>query len=183
MRRARGVVLAAFVVALAPLPALAHPGHPEAAGFLAGVLHPLGGMDHLLAMVMVGLWAGLLGGAARLALPGAFLAAMLVGFGLGVAGMALPGVEAGILASAVVLTVLAALAAPLPVTLAAGLVAVAGVLHGTAHGAEMAADAAAFAYATGFLLATAALHAAGIAVALPLAPVARRLHARRASSA
>lgn len=170
----RGSLIAALL--LAPLPSLAHPGHAEPAGFLAGLLHPVGGLDHLLAMVMVGLWAGLLGGPARLALPAAFLAAMLAGFGLGAAGSALPGVEAGILASVVVLAALALLAVRMPLPAAAGIVALGGLFHGQAHGAEMVGDAAA--YAAGFLLATAALHAAGLALAPPLAPLARRLGTR-----
>lgn len=170
----RGTMMAAAL--LAPLPALAHPGHAEPAGFLAGLLHPVGGMDHLLAMVMVGLWAGLLGGCARLALPGAFLGAMLAGFGLGAAGLALPGVEAGILASVVVLAGFALLAVRVPLLAAAALVALAGLFHGHAHGTELVGGAAA--YAAGFFVATAALHAAGLALAVPLAPFARRLGTR-----
>ena len=161
---------------LLPATAFAHPGHAEPLGFVAGLLHPLGGADHLLAMVMVGLWAGLLGGAARLALPGAFLGAMLAGFALAATGIALPGVEAGILASVVVLAALAVLAVRVPVAAAAGLVALAGMLHGQAHGTEMVGGAAG--YAAGFLATTAALHAAGLALAAPLAPFSRRLGAR-----
>ncbi|MFC7475271.1 HupE/UreJ family protein [Dankookia sp. GCM10030260] len=160
---------------LLPLPAFAHVGDGLHHGLLAGFLHPLGGADHLLAMVMVGLWAGLSGGAARLALPGAFLGAMLAGFALAAAGLALPGVEAGILASVVVLAVLALFAVRVPVVAAAGLVALAGLLHGQAHGIEMVGGAAP--YAAGFLAATAALHAAGLALAVPLAPFSRRLGA------
>ena len=169
------IALAAAALLL-PATAFAHPGHAEPAGFLAGLLHPVGGPDHLLAMVAVGLWAGLLGGAARLALPGALLGAMLAGFGLGAAGLVLPGVEAGILASVVALSGLALLALRVPLPAAAGLVALAGLFHGHAHGTEMAGDAPA--YAAGFLLATAALHAAGLAAAAPLAPAIRRLGAR-----
>ncbi|MDO9710349.1 HupE/UreJ family protein [Paracraurococcus lichenis] len=164
---------------LLPATAFAHPGHLEHAGFLAGLLHPVSGLDHLLAMVMVGLWAGLLGGAARLALPGAFLAAMLAGFGLAAAGLVLPGVEAGILASVVVLAAFALLAVRVPVAAAAGLVALAGLFHGHAHGTEMLGGVAP--YAAGFLLATAALHAAGLALAAPLARhLGTRLAARTA---
>jgi urease accessory protein len=169
----RGVAVAA--AALVPLPALAHPGHAEHLGFVAGLLHPLAGADHLVAMVMVGLWAGVLGSRARLALPGAFLSAMLAGFGLGAAGVALPGVEAGILASVVVLTALAALAVPMPLAAASALVALVGLLHGHAHGTE---GAASFAYAAGFLGTTALLIGAGLALAVPLAPLARWFGAR-----
>jgi len=161
---------------LLPATALAHPGHAEPQGFVAGLLHPVGGLDHVLAMVMVGLWAGLLGGAARLALPGTFLGAMLAGFGLGAAGVSLPGVEASILASVVVLAAVSLLAVRVPVAAAAGLVALAGLFHGHAHGTEMAG--AVTTYAAGFLAATAVLHGAGLALALPLAPFTRRLGAR-----
>ncbi|WP_149538385.1 HupE/UreJ family protein [Siccirubricoccus phaeus] len=155
MRRA--LFLAAL---LAPLPALAHPGHGLETGFAAGFSHPLLGLDHLLAMVTVGLLGGLLGGAARYVLPGAFLGAMAAGAGLAMAGIAIPGVEAGILASLIVLGALAALALRLPLAVLAGIAAFFGLLHGVAHGAELAGGAAAL----GFLLATAALHAAGVAL-------------------
>lgn len=146
---------------LAPLPALAHPGHE--AGLVAGFLHPLGGLDHLLAMGAVGLWAGLSGGAARLALPAGFLAALALG-ALLVPG-AHWGVEAGILASVIVLGGLAALMARLPLGGALALVGVFGLLHGAAHGAELAGGAALF----GMLLGSALLHGLGLALALPRA--------------
>jgi urease accessory protein len=145
---------------LAPLPALAHPGDGHVHGLAAGLLHPLGGLDHLMAMVAVGAWAGILGGAARLALPAGFLAAMALGGVLGMAGIALPMVEAGILASVIVLGALIASAARLPTALAVAMVAVAGLLHGHAHGAELSGGV--LGYAAGFLVATAALHAAGL---------------------
>ncbi len=155
------------VLALAPFPALAHPGGPLEHGLASGFLHPLLGADHLVAMVAVGLWAGLQGGAARLALPGAFLGAMALGMGLGMAGVALPGVEAGVLASVLLLGVLAALAVRVPLGVAAPLVGLAGLLHGHAHGAE--AGAVELSYALGALAATAALHGGGLLLARPLA--------------
>ena len=159
----RSTTIAALALALlAPLPALAHPGHAEDLGLLAGMLHPLSGMDHLLAMLMVGLWAGLQGGRARLALPGAFLLAMLTGFGLGAAGLVAPGMEAGILASVILLVALAAMAVPLPLPLAAGITALAGLLHGQAHGAEGMAMPG---FVLGFLVVTAALIGAGLGLA------------------
>ena len=103
------------------------------------------------------------------------LGAMLVGFGMGAADVGLPGVEAGTLASVVVLAALAVLAVPMPLAGAAVLVAVAGLLHGHAHGTE---GAATLAYMAGFLVATAGLIGAGLALAAPLAPFARRLGAR-----
>jgi len=155
----RSAILAA--VLLMPLPALAHPGHGEASGFLAGLMHPLSGADHLLAMATLGLWAGLLGGAARWALPGGVLTAMVAGGVLGAAGIALPGVEAGILASVILLGALAALALRLPLAAGVALAALFGLLHGHAHGVEMTAGAP-LAYGAGFLLATAALHGLGL---------------------
>jgi urease accessory protein len=166
--------LVLFVAALLlPLPAFAHVGDALHHGLLAGFLHPFGGADHLLAMVMVGLWAGLAGGAARLTLPGAFLGAMAVGGGLGMAGVVLPGVEAGILGSVIVLGALAALTVRLPLAVGMALAALFGVLHGHAHGAEMLGGSA-FGYALGVLVGTAVLHGAGLAIASPVAPWARR---------
>jgi urease accessory protein len=166
------LILAA--VLLAPLPALAHPGHGLEHGFMAGVAHPFLGLDHLLAMVTVGLLGGLMGGTARFALPGAFLAAMVAGAVLAMTGVTLPGVEAGILASLIVLGALAALAARLPLGVTAALVAFFGLLHGAAHGAELPGGSAAL-YVAGFVAATAVLHGVGVALALPVAPWARRM--------
>jgi urease accessory protein len=159
---------------LLPVPALAHPGHGLEQGFMAGLLHPFLGLDHLLAMVTVGLLGGLMGGSARFVLPGAFLSAMVAGAVLALAGVALPGMEAGILASLIVLGALVALAARLPLGGTAGLAALFGLLHGAAHGAELTGGSAAL-YVAGFLVATAALHGAGLALALPAAPWARRM--------
>ena len=155
---------------LLPLPAFAHVGDGLHHGLLAGFVHPFSGADHLLAMVMVGLWAGLLGGRARLALPAGFLAGMAGGALLGFAGVALPGVEAGILASVIVLGALAALALRPPLALGVALAAGFGLLHGHAHGTEMLAGPAFL----GMLAGTALLHAAGLALASPVAPWARR---------
>ncbi len=148
---------------MAPMPALAHPGLDHVHGFAAGVMHPLGGLDHVLAMVAVGLWAGLMGGRARLVLPLGFLGGMALGGVLGMAGVAMPMVEGGILASIIVLGALAALAMRLPAGTALPMVALFGLLHGHVHGTGVAGGAAA-SYALGFLLATAALHVAGLAL-------------------
>lgn len=154
----------AFLAALlAPLPALAHPGGDHVHGLVAGFAHPFGGMDHLVAMIAVGLWAGLAGGRARLALPASFLAGMFAGGGLGMAGVALPMVEGGILASVVVLGALTCATARVPVVLGATMVAVFGLLHGHAHGTEMAGGA--LAYGLGMLAATASLHGLGLLLA------------------
>lgn len=167
----RGLIAA--LLALAPGAALAHAGGDHVHGFTTGFLHPVGGLDHVLAMVAVGAWAGLAGGAARWALPAAFLAAMAAGAGLAMAGMALPMVEAGIAASIVVIAALTAAAARAPLALALPLVALFGLAHGAAHGAEMAPGAGALGYGAGFLLATALLHGIGLLAARPAAPPAR----------
>jgi urease accessory protein len=171
----------AFLAALlAPLPALAHPGGDHVHGLLGGFAHPFGGLDHLAAMIAVGLWAGLLGGAARLRLPAAFLAAMLAGLALGALDVALPMVEGGILASVVVLGALVCLLARVPAAAAAMLVGFFGLLHGHAHGTEMAG--AAVGYALGMVAATALLLVVGVFVAAQ-AGVTQRLALRIAGGA
>jgi urease accessory protein len=146
-------------------PALAHTGLEHAFSFASGFGHPWTGLDHMLAMVAVGLWAGLVGGRALWAWPAAFVGVMLAGGALGMAGVPVPMVESGILASVIVLGLLVLMAARLPVALGAALVAVFAVLHGHAHGAELPSGAAAATYAAGFVLATAALHAVGLGIA------------------
>jgi urease accessory protein len=133
--------------------------------FAAGFLHPLTGIDHLLAMVAVGLWAGLTGGRAVLVWPAAFVCLMLAGGALGMAGVPLPLVEGAILASLVVLGLLLLSGAAVPLTPGALLVALFALAHGWAHGAEMPPAAATAAYAAGFTLTTAALHLCGLGLA------------------
>ena len=156
--------LAIAAIALGSGAALAHTGVEHALSFASGFTHAWTGLDHMLAMVAVGLWAGLNGGRALWAWPVAFVGVMVLGGALGIAGIALPMVESGILASVVVLGLLVLAAARLPVPIGAGLVAVFALLHGHAHGAELPGDAAAATYAAGFALATALLHAIGLAV-------------------
>lgn len=156
--------LALFVVALlAATPAFAHPGH-EAMGFAAGFAHPFSGWDHLAAMIAVGALAGLLGGRARWWLPGAFLAGMAIGGALGMAQVALPLVEAGILASVALLGIALAAWTRLPLGLVAPLLLAFGLFHGHAHGTEMA-DGSGVDFALGFIVATGLLHGAGLLVA------------------
>ena len=161
----RHLALVATTVAgaLASVAVQAHTGHGTGQGLLAGLAHPLLGLDHLLAMFAAGLWASSLGRRAGLAVVGVFLAAMLGGAALAFGGLVLPGVETGIAVSLLVMGTLAALAARalLP---GLGLVAASALLHGQAHGAELPLAASAMAYAAGFLFSTAALHGAGIAL-------------------
>jgi urease accessory protein len=146
-----------------PLAAFAHPGHHEA-GFFEGLAHPFGGFDHLLAMIAVGVLAMRFDGARRWLLPSCFLAAMALGAALGHAHAMLPYVEPLIAASLVAFGVCIAVSRAPRFSLATTVVAAFAVFHGHAHGQEMGAGSLT-AYGAGFLLATAALHAAGIALA------------------
>jgi urease accessory protein len=162
--RVAWLALAAPIVAGSDA-ALAHSGLEHAVSFASGFKHPWNGLDHMLAMLAVGLWAGLSGGRALWAWPLAFIGVMLAGGALGIAGVSVPMVEPGILASVIVLGLLVLTAARLPVALGAALVAVFALLHGHAHGSELPAQAAAASYAAGFALATALLHGLGLGVA------------------
>jgi urease accessory protein len=156
---ARGWLLA---LACVPTLALAHEESGQAAGLLAGLVHPVSGFDHVLAMVAVGLWGTVLGPPAIWVLPVAFPLVMAFGGLLGLLGVPLPGVEIGIALSAVALgaMVLAELRPPLWV--AALIVAFFAVFHGHAHGRELPEGASALLYSLGFVVATGLLHAAGI---------------------
>lgn len=145
-----------------PTAALAHPGHIAGSPFAAGWAHPLSGSDHVLAMLAVGLWAATATDRRGIwALPLSFMAAMVLGGILGAAGVQLPAVEPMILASSVILGLAVALALRPSLGVALPVVAAFGVMHGHAHGAEGPASGLA-AYVAGFLLATGALHLAGI---------------------
>ena len=164
-RSGAGITVALIASLLSSDAALAHTGAEHAVSFASGFKHPFTGLDHLLAMVAVGLWAGLNGGRALWLWPVAFVGVMVLGGLLGISGIAVPLVEAGILASVVVLGLLVLAAAQLPVALGAILIAAFALLHGHAHGAELPDGAAATTYAAGFVIATAILHAIGIGVA------------------
>jgi urease accessory protein len=160
------LVSALLILALTPGLAYAHAGHLPTDGFAYGFGHPLGGIDHVLAMVAVGLFAFVLGGRALWALPLAFLAMMAVGFLLGAAELRLPLVEVGIAASSIAFGAIIAAGRRLPVATAVALVGAFSVFHGHAHGTEMPAGAGGLTYALGFIAATALLHLAGIAGSL-----------------
>lgn len=161
--------LLAFLFLLVPTATLAHTGAGDTAGFLHGFEHPAGGIDHILAMVAVGVFAYVLGGRALWLVPLSFVLMMGVGFLLGVGGLEMPFVELGIALSSVVIGGVAALGRPVPVVGAMALVGAFAVFHGHAHGAEMPTDASGLGYALGFMLATALLHLAGIGAALGVA--------------
>ncbi len=157
-------IAATFGVALSPGRAFAHAGHEEASSLAAGLLHPVTGLDHLLAMVAVGLIAALSGGRMLWALPLAFVGAMLAGAGAGLMGWTLPGVEPMIAASVVVLGGAAALSAASAGPLLLAGAASFGFLHGFAHGLEAPHGGSVFGYLLGFTLATAALHGLGVLI-------------------
>lgn len=153
---------ALFALVAVPATALAHEESGQAAGLLAGLAHPVSGLDHVLAMIAVGLWGAVLGAPAIWVLPVAFPLVMAVGGLMGLLGFPLPGVEIGIAASAVVLGVMVLAEVRPPLWLAAAVVAFFAIFHGHAHGRELPVGTSALLYSLGFVMATGLLHAAGI---------------------
>lgn len=154
----------AAAVALASPAAFAHIGN-HADGFTHGFTHPFGGLDHLLAMVAVGLWALQQGGRALYALPVTFMTSMALGFGLGLGGIDLPYTETGIALSVLALGLAIALSLKPGLALALPITALFALCHGYAHGAEMPEGAPVLLYAAGMLLGTGLLHGAGLLAA------------------
>lgn len=146
--------------------ATAHTGDHAAAGFAGGLAHPFMGLDHLLAMIAVGLWAAQQGGRALWAVPAAFVGTMALGGTLAWSGIALPQAEAAIALSVLVLGVLVATRRRWAVTAGAALAAGFALFHGYVHGLEMPLAASPVPYAAGLMLATACLHGIGIASSL-----------------
>ena len=151
---------------LIPLTAMAHVEGGAAGGLLSGLGHPVSGLDHVLAMVAVGVWGAQLGRPAIWLLPVVFPLLMALGGFAGLMGWNLPAIEVGIALSAVVLGALILGQIRLPLAVALLIVAFFAVFHGHAHGTEMGADANAMLYSIGFVIATGLLHAAGIALGL-----------------
>lgn len=165
MASSRTLIVSAILAGLAG-PALAHTGHDGGAGFAAGFAHPFGGLDHLLAMAAVGLWAIQQGSRrALILLPAAFVLPMALGFASGLAALALPGIETGIALSVLILGLLVAFAVKMPLAAAAAVTALVALFHGHAHGTELPQADMALTYAAGMVLATALLHAAGLIAA------------------
>ena len=156
--------LGLIVCLLLPVTALAHPGH-EASSFLAGAVHPLGGLDHLLAMLAVGLLAGGNGGSLRWGLPATFVTAMILGAVFGMSGVTSPMIEVGIAASLIVFGAALVLKGSLRTPTLIALTASFALFHGHAHGMEMGASVLGLPYVLGFVLATALLHAVGVRLA------------------
>ncbi|MBX5200648.1 HupE/UreJ family protein [Rhizobium sp. NZLR1] len=156
--------LLALAAAALPAVAYAHTAVGQTSGFIHGFSHPVSGLDHILAMVMVGVFAFQLGGRAIWLVPTTFVLVMAFGGALGVAGVNVPFVETGIALSVVVLGAIVALNVKAPTAVAMGVVGLFAIFHGHAHGAEMPENAAGAAYAAGFMMATALLHVGGLAL-------------------
>jgi urease accessory protein len=155
-------IVVATLLALVSAVASAHQESGQTAGFLAGLAHPVSGMDHVLAMIAVGLWGAVLGAPAIWVLPVAFPVVMAFGGLLGLLGFSLPGVEIGIAVSAIVLGAMVATEVRPPIALAAVIVAFFAIFHGHAHGRELPEGTSALLYSLGFVVATGLLHAVGI---------------------
>jgi urease accessory protein len=185
MNRPTGIIACAAVMGLAlTAPALAHTGvGAHSHGFAAGFLHPLMGLDHLLAMLGVGVWAAQLGKRATWLVPAAFVAVMIAGAGLALAGAPLPMVEFGIAGSVLMIGALIAFGTRMPVGLAMGLVGLFALFHGHAHGSELPGFAHPAVYGAGFAAATALLHVAGVGITLAVRQHTAKLPFRVAGAA
>jgi len=139
-------------------------GVASGSGFVSGFLHPLLGLDHVLAMLAVGLWGAQLGPPALWALPVGFPVVMALGGALGIGGVPMPSVEVGIALSVIVLGAAIAFDRRPPLAIAWGLVAFFAIFHGYAHGVELPEQAGPLAYSAGFVLATGLIHLAGIGI-------------------
>lgn len=158
---AAGVVVAA---ALFAGPAAAHVEAGQAQGFLSGLAHPVSGLDHVLAMVAVGIWGAQLGVPALWLLPLTFPIVMALGGLLGLLGVPLPGVEIGIAASALMLGGAVLSGRRVPLWAALALVGLFAIFHGHAHGTELPPGESGLLYSLGFVVATGCLHALGIGI-------------------
>lgn len=169
-----------FVALGALLPPLAYAhvgvGHvhiEDVSGFMQGLMHPISGLDHVCAMLAVGLWSAQMGGRSVWVVPLTFVGVMALGGALPMLGISLPFVELGIVLSVLLLGVLIAASIRLPLWLSSSMVGLFALWHGHAHGAEMPAVAAGMAYALGFMMTTASLHIIGIAFGLGMQRLAR----------
>lgn len=165
---------AAAMMALLPTAAFAHTGVGDTAGFSHGLMHPITGLDHVLAMVMVGVFAWQLGGRALWLVPTTFVLVMAIGGALGIAGIGVPFVEAGIALSVIVLGAVVAFGIKAPVAVAMAVVGLFAIFHGHAHGSEMPENAAGMAYGLGFMLGTALLHGVGLGLGFLIGRIGER---------
>lgn len=165
-RRVARCFLWAVLAAAVPIPAAAHDGTGLAGGFAAGFFHPISGLDHLLAMVAVGVWGAFLGRPLIFALPMIFPGVMVLGAALAMGGVTDLPIEAGIALSVLVLGLMILFAVRTSVVLACVIVGLFGLFHGLAHGLELPSAADPVGYSVGFVLSTGLLHLAGIALGL-----------------
>lgn len=156
----------ALLLFVTPLTASAHSVTGTVGGFVSGFKHPLTGLDHIVAMVAVGLWGAFLGGSAMWTLPVVFPVVMALGGALGVLGVPLPCVETGIALSGIILGLMVTFSAKPPLWVAAGIVGFFAIFHGHAHGTELPEAANAMTFAIGFVISTGLLHLGGIALGL-----------------
>lgn len=171
--RAAAIVSALMVVADAT-PALAHADVPGGVGFVTGLLHPISGLDHVVAMIAVGLWGAQLGRPAVWLLPVIFPIVMAAGGFLALVGVGLPSVEVGIALSALVLGLMVVLEARPALAVTVAIVGGFAIFHGHAHGTELPDGESALAYSIGFVIATGCLHALGVLLGLAnVSPVGR----------
>jgi len=175
MKRVPLSLVSTALIALTPAAVLAHAGSDLGSHhFAGGFVHPFTGLDHIVAMVAVGLWSAQLGGRARWSVPLAFLMMMITGGLLAASHVALPFVESSILASALIIGLLLLFALRVPTVAAVALAGMFAVFHGSAHVAEMPVNASAASYATGFVAASAILLATGSVVGNLLATTMRQ---------
>jgi len=146
--------------------AYAHVDRGEAAGFLTGLQHPWSGLDHILAMIAVGLWGAQLGNPALWVLPVTFPMVMSFGAMMGLLGIPVPGVEIGIAVSAILLGTMVLAEVRPKLVIAAVLVGIFAIFHGHAHGTELPLGQSGLLYSMGFVIATGVLHGIGIAIGL-----------------
>ena len=179
MRPFTSKTLLAVALLTLPTAAFAHVGDHSHMSFAEGLAHPFTGLDHMLAMVAVGLWASQIGGRALWLLPLTFPVVMAAGAAAGFGGVALPWVEIGIAASVLVLGAAVALRAHPSLAISVPLIAAFAALHGYSHGVELPASVSALTYAFGFVAATLALHFIGIGLGL----AANRMPVRFAAQA
>jgi urease accessory protein len=182
MRHVMSIIILAALVVFSGT-AAAHAGEGVAGGFISGLLHPVLGWDHVVAMVAVGLWGAFLGNPAIWILPVVFPLVMALGGALGVMGIPVPAVETGIAVSAVVLGAMVAFAARPPIWVAALIVGAFAIFHGHAHGTELPNAANALSYSLGFVIATGLLHLCGIAFGLLVRWPAGRVAVRASGGA
>lgn len=160
-----GPFFTAILACLVPAIALGHTATADSGGLLHGWAHPFSGLDHLCAMIAVGLWAAQLGGRAIWLVPLSFVGMMTLASLAGMSQLPLPFIEPGIVLSLLVMGVLIAAAVHLPLLTSSVLVGTFALCHGYAHGAETPADVSGMSYTIGFILATSLLHVLGIASA------------------